>query len=104
MIYSVQQIKFEILGYIKVFGSDFSQWYIGIASRPKEVMWNRHGVDEIQDVWLCRQAVSYRACETIRSFFIDKLKVDGTPAAEEPSEGNWIYVFRKSPRTRPSDR
>lgn len=101
MIYSVQQIKFEILGYIKEFGADFPQWYIGIAVRPKDAMRERHGVDEVQDVWLCKQAVSCRACETIRSYFTDKLRVDGTTVGNAPSEGNWIYLFRKSARTRP---
>jgi hypothetical protein len=101
MIYSVQQIKFEILGYIKEFGADFPQWYIGISSRPKDAMRDRHSVDEVEDVWLCKQAVSLRACETIRSYFVDKLKVDCTQNEDRLSDGNWIYLFRKSSRTRP---
>lgn len=101
MIYSVQQIKFEILAYIKEFDTDFSNWYIGISSTPKVVMREAHGVDEAHDAWFCKQAVSFRACETIRSYFTEKLKVDGTRVAGTADDGNWVYLFRKSSRTRP---
>ena len=101
MIYSVQQIKFEILAYIKEFDPDFSNWYIGISSNPKVVMREAHGVDEAHDAWFCKQAVSFRACETIRSYFTEKLKVDGTRIAGTAEDGNWVYLFRKSSRTRP---
>jgi hypothetical protein len=101
MIYSVQQIKFEILAYIKEFDTDFSNWYIGISSTPKVVMREAHGVDEAHDAWFCKQAVSFRACETIRSYFTEKLKVDGTRITGTADDGNWVYLFRKSSRTRP---
>jgi hypothetical protein len=98
MIYSVQQIKFEILAYIKEFDTDFSNWYIGISSTPKVVMREAHGVDEAHDAWFCKQAVSFRACETIRSYFTEKLKVDGTRITGTADDGNWVYLFRKSSR------
>lgn len=103
MIYSVQQIKFEILGYIKEFGADFTQWYIGIAARPRAAMKERHGVDEAQDIWFCKQAVSFRACQTIHSYFTGTLKVDGAALHDPAEEGNCIYLFRKSCRTLPPD-
>lgn len=101
MIYSVQQIKFEILGYIKEFGADFTQWYIGIAARPRAAMKERHGVDEAEDIWFCKQAVSFRACQTIHAYFTGTLKVDGAVLYDPAEEGNCIYLFRKSGRTTP---
>ena len=35
MVLSVQQIKFDIMRYVKEIGSDFSEWYIGIESCGK---------------------------------------------------------------------
>lgn len=102
MIYSVQQIKFEILGYIKEFGADFAEWYIGIAARPRAAMKERHGVDAEQDIWFCKQAVSFRACQTIHGYFTGTLKLDGAPLLDPAEDGNCIYLFRKSSRTIPA--
>lgn len=101
MILSVQQIKFEIYAYIKEFGADFREWYIGIADDPKAAMCSLHGVDETEDIWLYKQAVSFRACQTIHRYFTEHLKVHGAPPAN-PDEGtNCIYLYKKSARTRP---
>ena len=102
MMYSVQQIKFEILGYIKEFGADFTDWYIGIAGRPRSAMRERHGVDEEKDIWFCKQAVSFRACQTIHAYFTGTLKVDGAVLHDPAEDGNCIYLFKKSSRTRPA--
>jgi hypothetical protein len=97
MIYSVQQIKFEVLGYIKEFGANFGDWYIGISDRPHQALKDRHGVDEVRDIWLCKQAVSLRACQTIQRYFTSQLKVDG----DQAGQGSSIYLFRKSEHTIP---
>jgi hypothetical protein len=102
MIYSVQQIKFEVLAYIKECGTDFSAWYIGIASHPRKAMREEHGVDEELDVWFCKQAMSFRACDTIRSYFVGTLGVDGERESRRTDIGNCIYLFKKSERTRPA--
>ena len=100
MIYSVQQIKFEVLAYIKEFGADFQQWFIGIASHPKQALCE-HQVDENQDIWLCKRAISHRACQTIYDYFTETLKLDGSMGELGDPDGNYIYLFRKSGRTLP---
>ena len=74
MIYSVQQIKFEILAYIKEFGGDFSEWYVGIAADPKGTMFQTHKVHQDDDIWLHKQALTFTACKTIQKYFLDILK------------------------------
>lgn len=101
MVYSVQQIKFEMISYIKEFGADFSQWYVGIANRPKEKMQHEHGVDENEDIWLYKQAVSFAACKTVQRYFIEKLQTDGKLVHEGNDDTDCIYLYRKSIRTRP---
>lgn len=102
MIYSVQQIKFDIQAYIKEFGGDFRDWCIGIASRPRQVMRQVHHVDEARDIWLCKQAISHRACQTVKTYFTEKLSVEGVASSEGTEEGYCIFLFRKSSRTIPS--
>lgn len=104
MIYSVQQIKFDIQAYIKEFGGDFNEWCIGIASRPRRVMREVHLVDEALDIWLCKQAISHRACQTVKTYFTEKLSVEGIESPEGGEEGYCIFLFRKSSRTIPSSK
>ncbi|MGD9714867.1 MAG: hypothetical protein AB7V46_22830, partial [Thermomicrobiales bacterium] len=101
MVYSVQQIKFEIYSYIKEFDSDFSKWYIGIASDPKAEMQQKHGVDLEKDIWLYKQAVSFPACRTIQRHFLEQLQVDGEPMLRGSEDTDCVYLYKKSERTTP---
>jgi len=101
MIYSVQQIKFDVYSYIKEFDSEFDDWYIGISNDPKTKMLAEHNVDEAEDIWLYRQALSLRACQTIQRHFVEGLGVSGEPVVEGRQGGNCIYLYKKSPRTCP---
>lgn len=101
MVSSVQQIKFEMFGYIKEFDSDFRAWFVGIASDPKHVMQAEHGVDLERDIWLYRQAQSFAACRTVQRYFREKLEMDGKPASSGAEDMDCVYLFRKSERTRP---
>lgn len=103
MVYSVQQIKFEIFRYIKEFGSNFDDWFVGISSDPKKTMLEQHQVDEKKDIWLYRQAVSFTACRTIQKYFLEHLKTDGLPILEGNEDTDCIYLFKKSERTLPSN-
>lgn len=101
MVYSVQQIKFEFLGYIKEFGGKFDDWYVGIAAEPLDAMTGGHGVDRDQDIWIYKQALTFQACRTIQAYFLDKLHTDGEAAARGGEDMDCIYMFKKSERTTP---
>jgi hypothetical protein len=101
MVYSVQQIKYEILAYIKEFGGDFSEWYVGIAADPKHEMFETHSVNENDDIWLYKQALTYRACKTIQDYFLDKLKTDGRSVTDGNEDTDCVFLYKKSSRTLP---
>jgi hypothetical protein len=101
MVLSVQQIKFEMFGYIKEFDCNFQAWYVGIASDPKRHMQTAHGVDLDRDIWLYKQAPSFIACRTVQRYFIEKLKTDGVLVSSGSEGTDCIYLYRKSERTRP---
>lgn len=101
MVLSVQQIKFEMFGYIKEFDPDFGAWYVGIASDPKRKMQSGHGVDLAEDIWLYKQAQSFTACRNIQSYFIQQLKTDGELVAAGNDDTDCVYLYKKSGRTRP---
>lgn len=101
MVYSVQQTKFEMLGYIKEFDPDFGAWYVGIASDPKQKLQTDHGVDLEKDIWLYKQAVSFTACKTVQRYFLDKLKTDGDLVSTGNEDTDCVYLYKKSERTKP---
>jgi len=100
-IYSVQQIKFEVLAYIKEFGAQFGEWYVGIADDPKQALFEDHRVDPENGIWLYRQAVSFAACLTIQRYFTETLGTDGIPPETGTEQTDCIYLFRKSETTVP---
>jgi hypothetical protein len=101
MVLSVQQIKFEMFGYIKEFDPEFGAWYVGIASDPKRRLQAEHGVDLERDIWLYKQALSFAACRTIQRYFIEKLNTDGELVSAGGEDEDCVYLYRKSERTRP---
>lgn len=101
MIHSVQQMKFEMFAYIKEFGADFSQWYVGIAIDPKETLQAIHGLDLEADIWLYKQATSFKACRAVLIYFIEMLNVDGTIPSHGTKDMDCVFLYKKSARTRP---
>ncbi len=101
MIYSVQQIKYEILAYIKEFGGDFNEWYVGVAADPRHTMFQKHSVHQDDDIWLYKQALTFTACKTIQQYFLDILNTDGELVSEGDEDTDCVYLYKKSERTLP---
>ncbi len=101
MIHSVQQIKHEILAYIKEFGGDFDEWYVGISSEPLTTMLNCHRVDKEEDIWLYKQALTFNACRTVQRYFLERLRTDGASDSSGEESEDCVYLYQKSERTSP---
>jgi len=101
MIYSVQQIKYEILAYIKEFGGDFNEWYVGISPDPKNTMFEEHSVHKDDDIWLYKQALTFTACKTVQNYFLEILNTDGNAVIDGDEDTDCVYLYKKSDRTRP---
>ena len=101
MVFSVQQIKYEVLAYIKEFGGDFSDYYVGISADPKKTLFENHGLDENDDPWLYKQALTFYAARTIQNYFLDRLGTDGESIKKGDEDMDCIYVYKKSDRTKP---
>ena len=104
MVYSVQQIKFELLAYMKEFGGNFDDWYVGVAADPVATMTDEHCVDKSDDIWIYKQALTFQACRTVQQYFLEKLNTDGTPLKSGSGDTDCVYMFRKSSRTQPEAR
>ena len=101
MVHSVQQIKYEVLAYIKEFGGDFEEWYVGIAGDPLITMSDRHHVDKKKDIWLYKQALTFNACRTVQRYFLERLRTDGVAVTSGEESEDCVYPYKKSERTSP---
>ncbi|MEH6357702.1 MAG: hypothetical protein V7745_01855 [Pseudomonadales bacterium] len=101
MVYSVQQIKFEIFGYVKEFGGQFDEWFVGISSEPKKTLSEVHGVDKESDIWLYKQALTFSACRTVQRYFLEIQNTDGLVPPESNENMDCVYLYKKSGRTSP---
>jgi len=101
MVYSVQQIKYEILAYIKEFGGDFSDYYVGVSDDPKKTLFTVHNVNRKKDPWLYKQALTLQAAKTAQNYFINRLKVDGAQQSDLNEDTDCVYVYKKSRQTKP---
>ena len=101
MVYSVQQIKYEILAYIKELGGDFSDYYVGVTHDPEKSIFNIHRVDRKKDPWLYKQALTFQAARTTQDYFLSRLKADGEAVVDSDEDTDCVYVYKKSKRTAP---
>lgn len=101
MVFSVQQIKYEFLAYIKEFGGDFEDYYVGIAADPQKALFEEHGLDKDKDPWLYKQALTFYAARTVQNYFLDRLGTDGEPVRRGDEDMDCVYVYKKSERTTP---
>ena len=93
MIYSVQQIKYDILAQIKGFGGIYEDWYIGISEHPRKTLFDEHRVNESQDIWIYKQALTIHAAKTVQDFFL-KLNVNSRPDCN-PTVASYVYAYKK---------
>ncbi len=101
MVFSVQQIKYELLAYIKEFGGDFSDYYVGVTADPKKALFIDHKVDKEHDPWLYKQALTFQAARTVQNYFLDRLGADGKLRLQGNDDTDCIYVYKKSEHTKP---
>lgn len=80
-------------------GGTRSQWYAGIASDPKDRLFNEHGVVNGQDAWIHRDAGSSTAARSIEKALLDS-GYDGGGGGGDASTRH-VYAYKKSWRTDP---
>lgn len=98
MAKSKKEIIEEIESHITDCGGGFSGWYVGIAAKPKERLFDDHSVDEERDAWIYRTASSDSIARDIEKHFLDKGARGGTGGGDEDSKS--VYAYRISSRTR----
>lgn len=79
-------------------GGDIDDWYVGVAAKPRERLFDDHSVDEDKGVWIHRRASSDRVARDIEKHFLDKGAEGGTGGGNEDSTA--VYAYKITRRTR----
>lgn len=101
MVFSVQQIKYEFLAYIKGLGGRFEDWYVGVTDDPEQALFAIHGIEREADPWIYKPALTAKASTTVLKYFREILKTDGADPARVPEEATFVFLFRKGSSTSP---
>lgn len=100
MILSVQQVKYELLAYIREFDPNFGNWYVGISDNPKRELFESHAVRDAGDPWLYKQLLTLRAARTVQAYFVEHLKTKGLAPDTESEDFDCVYIYKINEHTR----
>jgi hypothetical protein len=102
VVFSVQQVKYEFLAYIRGVGGAFGDWYVGAAVEPTSILFQAHRVRPDSDPWIYKPLLTYRATRTVVRYFTEVLHTDGMQWAEISEGSDFAFAFRKSCWTSPN--
>jgi len=94
-----QEIANEIQNYILNKGGSYSQWYVGIAAKPRARLFEDHNVDENNNLSIFRECSGSVEARELEKYFIDNL---GTSGGDGGGSYNtkYIYAYKKTINTR----
>lgn len=89
----------EILQYIQDWGGGYSAWYVGIASKPKQRLFNDHNVPEKGSAgWIFRTCNSSQEAREVEQYFLS-LGCDGGDGGGDYDTKS-VYAYKKTSQTR----
>lgn len=95
MLYSVQQIKFEFLSYIKEFNGNDGQWFVGVCELPDEALFVSEAVNRQKDIWLWKPAVSARAAICAHDYFHHNFGIMTAACSRSGAKSSCVFLYRK---------
>ena len=98
MAKSKKEIIKDIKGYMAKRGGDIDDWYVGIAAKPRERLFDDHSVEEDGGAWIHRRASSESVAREIEKHFLDKGAQGGTGGGDEDTTA--VYAYKITSDTR----
>ena len=96
MAKSKDEIIEDIEGHMVKRGGDIDDWYVGIAAKPRERLFDDHSVDEKNGVWIHRRASSDSVARDVEKHFLDQGAKGGTGGGDEESTAVYAYKITSS--------
>jgi hypothetical protein len=90
-----QTIIAEIKSYMARNGGSYSQWYAGIATDPKQRLFNDHAVNDKSDVWIYHQCASSEVARAIETYFHAQGMKGGTGGGDDNTDYIYAYMITR---------
>jgi hypothetical protein len=99
--YSIQQIKFELLSYLKEFGANGADWIIQLTTGTDDQAVLSLRDDDAQSmIWICKPTLSERAAALIKEHMVSRFGMhspsEDTVPVPAGAERNWVLMYRKA--------
>ena len=75
--------------YMQKFQYQNSDWYVGIATDPRDRLFNGHNVDAHNGIWISEQATSDSVARSVEQAYLDTGHDGGAGGGDE----NSVYVY-----------
>lgn len=100
MTTATQTVVQEILDHIRACGDGAcSNWYVGIASQPRQRLFVDHNVDEQNGAWIFKQCGSSNEARFAEYYLINNHGAQGGPGGGDDTT-NCIYAYRITQTTK----
>jgi len=99
MAKSAETVKREIKAHILNRGGAYSDWYVGIASDPRDRLFNDHNVSKDNGQWIFRECEDSAVARDVEDYFVNTLGTDGGLGGGDNTT-KYVYAYRKTSRTK----
>lgn len=93
------QVVSEFESYMRQHDNSYAAWYVGVAYKPKERLFNDHNVAENGDAWIYQDCGTDTAARAVEEYFL-KRGCDGGPGGGDYNS-RYVYAYKKTWRTNP---
>ncbi len=97
MASDAQAVVAEIEAYVSSSGGSYSQWYFGIAGKPRERLFSGHAVKERGDAWIYRPCANSETAGAIERYFHAQGMRGGPRGGDNDSA--CVYAYRVAAHT-----
>lgn len=92
------QIIEELAAHVRSCGGSYSSWYVGVASKPRERLFNDHNVSEQNGSWIFRTCASSGDARMLEKHFLDKGMQGGGGGGDYSTTAVYAYKITSSTR------
>ena len=85
--------------YIVKWDTTYSNWYVGIASDPKDRLFNDHNVNEKPGIWIFQECENDSVARDIEKYFVDTMKTKGGSGGGD-EDSIYVYAYKITSTTK----
>jgi len=91
-----QTIISDIKSYVAKIGNDYSQWYVGVASDPKQRLFKDHAVQQAGGAWIYAPCASSAVAREIEDHFLARGMKGGSGGGDASSKYAYAYLITRT--------